>query len=122
MPLPDGATFNITTGEFTFTPRPRQVGDIPLSFLARTAGEEVSESITVTVPAAVPGAPTRMRGRVFDASRDGVRRVEAIDTTLNGLPQAIVSDIRYRGEALQNRLPRDPTVGILTDYRITIIW
>ena len=62
-----------------------------------------------------------MRGRVFDASRDGVRRVEAIDTTLNGLPQAIVSDIRYRGEALQNRLPRDPTVGILTDYRITII-
>ncbi len=37
-------------------------------------------------------------GRVVDTSRDGVRRVEAIDTTLNGLPQSIVGAIRYRGD------------------------
>ena len=37
-------------------------------------------------------------GRVVNYSRDGVRRVEAIDTTLNGVSQNIVSDITYRGD------------------------
>ncbi len=37
-------------------------------------------------------------GRVVDYARDGVRRVEAIDTTLNGTAQSIVSNIQYRGD------------------------
>lgn len=37
-------------------------------------------------------------GRVVDYARDGVRRVDAIDTTLNGVAQNIVSGISYRGD------------------------
>jgi RHS repeat-associated protein len=37
-------------------------------------------------------------GRVIDYARDGVRRVEGIDTTMNGAAQNIVSNIQYRGD------------------------
>ena len=37
-------------------------------------------------------------GRIIDYQRDGVRRVSAISTTLNGTPQNIVSGITYRGD------------------------
>jgi RHS repeat-associated protein len=37
-------------------------------------------------------------GRVVTYQRDGVRRVEAIDTTVNGVAQNIVRNIRYRGD------------------------
>ncbi|MEQ8937797.1 MAG: RHS repeat-associated core domain-containing protein, partial [Gammaproteobacteria bacterium] len=37
-------------------------------------------------------------GRVIDYQRDGVRRVSAIDTTLNGTAQNIVNTIQYRGD------------------------
>ncbi|SMN02381.1 Rhs-family protein [uncultured Candidatus Thioglobus sp.] len=37
-------------------------------------------------------------GRVVDYSRDGVRRVQGIDTTLNGVAQNITSNIQYRGD------------------------
>ncbi|MCZ6804625.1 MAG: putative Ig domain-containing protein [Proteobacteria bacterium] len=41
---------------------------------------------------------TMPSGRVVDYSRDGVRRVDAVDTTLNGNLQNIVSNIQYRGD------------------------
>ena len=37
-------------------------------------------------------------GRIIDYSRDGVRRISQIDTTLNGNAQTIVSNIQYRGD------------------------
>ena len=37
-------------------------------------------------------------GRVVDISRDGVRRVAAIDTTLNGGSQSVLSAMSYRGD------------------------
>ena len=37
-------------------------------------------------------------GRVIDYQRDGVRRVQQIDTTLNGLAQNIINNIQYRGD------------------------
>ncbi len=37
-------------------------------------------------------------GRVVNTSRDGVRRVEAIDTTVNGSPQNVISNIQYRAD------------------------
>ena len=53
-------------------------------------------------------------GRVLDYSRDGVRRVAAIDTTLNGLPQPIVGAIRYRGD---NQMTAATYGNGLTDTR-----
>lgn len=41
---------------------------------------------------------TMPSGRVVDYTRDGVRRVSAIDTTLNSNAQNIVSNIQYRGD------------------------
>ena len=38
-------------------------------------------------------------GRVIDYQRDGIRRISAIDTSLNGTPQNIVSAIQYRGDS-----------------------
>jgi len=40
-------------------------------------------------------------GRVIDYQRDGVRRLQQIDTTLNGVAQNIVRDIQYRGDNQQ---------------------
>ena len=37
-------------------------------------------------------------GRIVDYSRDDVRRITAIDTTLNGNAQNIVSNMQYRGD------------------------
>ncbi|MBV1929022.1 MAG: hypothetical protein KUG81_05865 [Gammaproteobacteria bacterium] len=37
-------------------------------------------------------------GRVVDYQRDGVRRVQQIDTTLNGVAQNIVRNVQYRGD------------------------
>ena len=37
-------------------------------------------------------------GRVVDYSRDGLRRIKAIDTTFNGSAQNIISNIQYRGD------------------------
>jgi RHS repeat-associated protein len=37
-------------------------------------------------------------GRVIHYTRDGVRRVAAIDTTVNGQPHTVLSAMRYRGD------------------------
>ena len=36
--------------------------------------------------------------RVINYQRDGVRRVQQIDTSLNGVAQSIISNIQYRGD------------------------
>ena len=41
---------------------------------------------------------TMPSGRIVNTTRDGVRRVSAIESTLNGIAQTIVSNIQYRGD------------------------
>ena len=40
---------------------------------------------------------TYTSGRVVDYSRDGVRRIEGIETSVNGTAQNIISNTQYRG-------------------------
>ncbi len=37
--------------------------------------------------------------RIIDYQRDGVRRIQAIDTSLSGQAQAIVGQVAYRGDS-----------------------
>ena len=53
-------------------------------------------------------------GRVVDITRDGVRRVLDIDTTLNGAPQSVVSGTTYRGD---NQMVQCTYGNGLTDTR-----
>ena len=53
-------------------------------------------------------------GRVIDVRRDGVRRIEAIDTTVNGLPQPVIAEVAYRGD---NQITQCTFGNTLTDSR-----
>ena len=53
-------------------------------------------------------------GRVIDVRRDGGRRIEAIDTTVNGLPQPVIAEIAYRGD---NQITQCTFGNTLTDRR-----
>ena len=68
LPLPAGMEYNITTGEVTFRPTADQVGMFDLTFSAESEDERVNDTISVTVPAIDPAAPTGFTGRVLDAN------------------------------------------------------
>ena len=68
LPLPLHAELNAHTGVFTFKPQADQAGDYQLTFYASDGRFEASETITLHVTPADPGAPTRMTGRVLDGT------------------------------------------------------
>ncbi len=68
IPLPEHATFSGTTGVFTFRPASDQIGAHVLTFTASDGTNQVSETITITVPAPQPSAPTTLEGVLLDAS------------------------------------------------------
>ena len=68
LPLPAGATFDAASGAFVFAPTAAAVGVHRLTFTARSTTETVAETVTLTVPAADPDAPTRVSGRLLDAT------------------------------------------------------
>lgn len=67
LPLPAGIEFDRATGEFAFTPDSTVVGVYQLTVTASDARDNVSESVTLTVPAPSAADPTELRGRVLDA-------------------------------------------------------
>ncbi|HEV8719169.1 MAG TPA: tandem-95 repeat protein [Candidatus Binatia bacterium] len=69
LPLMTNATFNASTGVFTFRPTTTQVGSYPLTFSATSGTNSASETITITVPNPPPGGTTSVRGRVVNLAQ-----------------------------------------------------
>lgn len=66
LPLPVHATFDGTTGEFSFRPDGDQVGSFDLTFIASDGELTDSETITIAVPPA--GTTTSLTGQILDAN------------------------------------------------------
>ena len=69
LPLMTNATFNASTGVFTFRPSTTQVGTYQLTFSATGGTSSASETITITVPQPPPGGTTSVRGRVVNLAQ-----------------------------------------------------
>jgi RHS repeat-associated protein len=76
LPLPNHATFNASTGVFTFTPDTTQVGSFQLMFTAVSGGDSSSETITITVPNPPPGETTSVRGQVYNLNQTPLGNVK----------------------------------------------
>jgi PKD repeat protein len=66
LPLLNHATFNASTGVFTFRPDNLQVGTFQLTFTAASGAQSASETITITVASPPSGGTTSVRGRVYN--------------------------------------------------------
>src|SRR5262249_48928901 len=66
VPLPANATFDRTTGLFTFKPSLSQIGSISLTFGISDGALSDSETIAINVPP--PGGVSTLQGRVLDAN------------------------------------------------------
>jgi RHS repeat-associated protein len=82
LPLPEHASFDGTTGVFSFRPDGGQVGAFQVTFVASDGSLTDSETITITVPAA--GTTTSFSGRVLDAnSAAGGQTVPVVGATIS---------------------------------------
>jgi len=89
LPLPQGMSFNDSSGELSYTPTLAQIGSFDLTFMAMTDDEEIEQTVTFTVPE--PSGVTGLIGRVVTTDSaplpgvtlavDGVTTVSAIDGT-----------------------------------------
>jgi len=80
LPLPLGATFNVNTGKFSFSPSAKQVGTYALKFSVTDGTVSDSETVTLDVPP--PAQMTTLAGRVLtlgNAPLQGVRLVVGTD-------------------------------------------
>ena len=75
LPLMQNATFNASTGVFTFRPGTTQVGSYQLTFTARSGSNIASETITITVPQPPPGGSTGVRGLVHNLNNTPLANV-----------------------------------------------
>jgi PKD domain/Bacterial Ig domain/Right handed beta helix region len=69
LPLMTNATFNASTGVFTFRPSTTQVGSYHLTFSASSGSNIASETITITAPNPPPGGTTSVRGRLVNLAQ-----------------------------------------------------
>jgi RHS repeat-associated protein len=76
LPLSNHATFNASTGVFTFTPDTTQVGSFQLNFTAVSGNNSSSETITITVPNPPPGGTTSLRGLVYNLNQTPLENVK----------------------------------------------
>ena len=74
VPLPAHASFNLSTGQFRFTPGADQAGSFPLTFSAGDGKSTDSETITINVQPPPPGQVTALSGQLLDTN-DFVRGV-----------------------------------------------
>lgn len=77
LPLMTNATFNASTGVFTFRPSTTQVGSHQLTFSAQSGTQIVAETITITVPNPPPGGTTAVRGKVVNLQKIPLSNVRA---------------------------------------------
>jgi RHS repeat-associated protein len=75
LPLIANASFNASTGQFTFRPSTTQAGVYQLTFTATVGTTFASESITITVPNPPPGGTTSVRGRVVNLAQTPLSNV-----------------------------------------------
>ncbi|MCZ6877434.1 MAG: hypothetical protein O7G29_04760, partial [Acidobacteria bacterium] len=68
VPLPANSSLNASSGVFTFTPSPGQVGIITLTFIVSEGARTDSETINITVQGAPIGGLTSFKGRLLDAN------------------------------------------------------
>src|SRR5262249_2791516 len=68
LPLPAGASFVASTGQFTWRPDQTQGGSYNVTFSASDGTSNSSETITITVNGPVANAPTSFAGRVIDTN------------------------------------------------------
>ena len=78
LPLMTHASFNASTGVFTFRPATTQVGTYQLTFSATSGANSASETITITVPNPPPGGTTSVRGRVVNLAQTPLGNVSVI--------------------------------------------
>lgn len=67
LPLPAGASLDVATGLFTFSPTLDAVGAHVITFMASDNEDAVSETITITVPAPDPSGGTTLAGTVLES-------------------------------------------------------
>ena len=77
LPLMTNATFNASTGVFTFRPSTTQAGTYQLTFTATSGTNSASETITITVTNPPPGGTTSVRGRVVNLAQTPLANVSA---------------------------------------------
>jgi len=65
LPLPENASFNPTSGLFTFRPQTDQAGTFEMEFSASDGTNRVSQTVTITVPEPDSAAPTVFTGRLL---------------------------------------------------------
>lgn len=101
LPLPDGMSFNNSSGEFSYTPTLAQVGSFELTFMAMTDDEALEETVTFTVPQ--PDGNTRVTGTVLTTNRAplaGVRLEIDNQETFSGVDGIFTfSDLNVSGSA-----------------------
>ncbi len=68
LPLAANASFNASTGKFSFSPGLSQIGSSNLTFSVSDDSSSTSETIKVTVPPPPPAGVTALTGRLLDAN------------------------------------------------------
>ncbi len=68
LPLPENASFNASSGLFTFHPSANQVGSFPLTFTVSDGALTDSETITIFVEEPPVGGITGLTGRILDTN------------------------------------------------------
>ena len=106
VPLPEGMELNIVTGEFEYTPSIDQVGSFDITFSAGDGRFTAEETVTITVPAPDPAAPTTFSGRVLDANSmaDGLT-VPVIGATVSFLGTAVSAVTDAAGNFILTDIP-----------------
>lgn len=106
VPLPELARLDSASGLFTYTPTDDDVGTRGLTFAVSDGRLTASETVTLTVIGATPGAPTSLAGRLLDtndfANGGGETPIVGARITLDGASGAVFSDAtgRFRLNAL----------------------
>ena len=89
LPLPANATFDSTSGLFTFAPMPDQVGEYNFTFQVTDGNQQASVTVPMTVPAPDPNQPTALCGRLLDANvadRGGLKPLVGATVRLMATP------------------------------------
>ncbi len=111
VPLPDNMEYNLATGEFEFQPDAGQAGTYTLTFSAAAGDERLTETVTVTVPAANPADPTVFTGRILDANAmQAGDMVPVVGATISFLETGVVTTTDVEGFFTLSNLPASATV------------
>ncbi len=106
LPLPGNATLSAQTGSFRFRPTVAEVGVNTVNFFVSDGINVVPQSITITVPAPDPNAPTGFSGRLLDANdyKNGIT-TPVVGATISFLGTGISATSDSDGRFVLNNLP-----------------